>query len=76
VSSETSFCELARENARWGYQRIVGELKGLGLVVSATRVREEQLGPAVDARRSWREFLRGQAKSLIAVDFFTSTRSG
>ena len=41
---------LARENPRWGYQRIVGELKGLGIVVSATTVkkilRETQLGPA------------------------------
>jgi transposase InsO family protein len=61
---------------RWGYQRIVGELKGLGIVVSATTVkkilREEQLGPAGTRQgRSWREFLRAQAKSVIAVDVFT-----
>ena len=29
----------ARDNPRWGYQRIVGELKGLRIVVSATTVR-------------------------------------
>jgi putative transposase len=69
---------LARENPRWGYQRIVGELKGLGVVVSATTVRnvlrEEQLGPAGKRQRhgpSWGEFLRAQAASVIAVDFFT-----
>jgi transposase InsO family protein len=67
---------LARENPRWGYQRIVGELKGLGLVVSATTVkkilREEQLGPAGKREGPlWREFLRAQAKHVIAVDFFT-----
>jgi len=67
---------LARENPRWGYQRIVGELKGLGVVVSATTVkqilREEHLGPS--GKRpgpAWREFLRTQPASVIAVDFFT-----
>jgi putative transposase len=66
---------LARENPRWGYQRIVGELKGMGVRVSATTVktilRREHLGPAGERRGpSWRQFLRGQAKSVIAVDFF------
>jgi len=67
---------LARENPRWGYQRIVGELGGLGLAVSATTVRkllrEARLGPAGErAGLSWREFLRTQAHGMIAVDFFT-----
>jgi hypothetical protein len=30
---------LAEENRHWGYKRIVGELKGLGVAVSATSVR-------------------------------------
>jgi putative transposase len=67
---------LARENPRWGYQRIVGELNGLGIAVSATTVkkilREAGLGPAGSrAGLSWRAFLRQQAQSMLAVDFFT-----
>jgi putative transposase len=66
---------LARENPRWGYQRIVGELKGLTVMVSATSVkkvlRTEGLGPTVRRGPSWREFLRAHANSIIAVDFFT-----
>ncbi|TML09580.1 MAG: integrase, partial [Actinobacteria bacterium] len=31
---------LARENPHWGYKRIVGEVKGLGISVSATSVRK------------------------------------
>ena len=66
---------LARENPRWGYQRIVGELKGLGLAVFATTVRtwlrEGGLGPAGSrGGMTWREFLRAQRRSLLAVDFF------
>jgi putative transposase len=68
--------QLARENPRWGYQRIAGELRGLGIQVAATSVRRilaaAGLGPA-GARDglSWREFIRGQAQSMIACDFFT-----
>ncbi len=67
---------LARENPRWGYQRIVGELNGLGFEVSATTVkkilREAGLGPSGSrGGLSWRTFLRAQAQSMLAVDFFT-----
>ena len=67
---------LARENPRWGYQRIAGEVKKLGVRVSPSTVRRllahAGLGPA--PRRSgpsWREFLRAQAGSIVACDFFT-----
>ena len=67
---------LARENPRWGYQRIAGEVNGLGLQVSATTVRKilrlAGLGPASSrSGLSWRAFLRQQAASMLAVDFFT-----
>jgi putative transposase len=67
---------LARENRRWGYQRIVGELNGLGIAVSATTVkkilRQTGLGPAGSrGGLSWRAFLRAQTQSVLAVDFFT-----
>jgi putative transposase len=67
---------LARENPRWGYQRIVGEINGLGLEVSATTVRkilrQAGIGPAGErSGLSWRGFLRQQAQSMLAVDFFT-----
>jgi transposase InsO family protein len=67
---------LARENPRWGYQRIVGELKGLGVMISAGTVRtwllKAGLGPAGKRRgMTWREFLRTHRQSVLAVDFFT-----
>src|SRR5439155_11537473 len=66
---------LARENPRWGYQRIAGEINGLGLRVSATTVktilRQAGIGPAGErAGLSWRAFLRAQAQSMLAVEFF------
>jgi transposase InsO family protein len=67
---------LACENPRWGYRRICGELSKLGLHVSSTSVRRllarAKLKPA--PRRTgpnWREFLRAQAASIVACDFFT-----
>jgi putative transposase len=67
---------LARENPRWGYQRIAGELKGLGVSVSATTVRtvliEVGVPPAPNrGGMSWRAFLRQQAATTLACDFLT-----
>jgi putative transposase len=67
---------LAREHPRWGYPRIVGELKGLGVTVSATTVRAwlraAGLGPAGKrGEMTWREFIQAHRQSLLAVDFFT-----
>jgi transposase InsO family protein len=69
-------CRLARENPRWGYLRIVGELKKLGLTVSKTSVasvlRRHGLPPAPRRRGpSWSEFLRTQARGIVATDFLT-----
>jgi putative transposase len=67
---------LARENPHWGYKRIVGELKGLGISVSATSVRKVLLAaglqPAPErGQSSWRTFLRQQAASMLACEFLT-----
>src|SRR2546428_251675 len=67
---------LGRENPRWGYQRIRGELLKLGIEVSATTIRtillRHGLHPAPRrAGPTWTEFLRSQAEGILATDFFT-----
>jgi putative transposase len=67
---------LAKENPRWGYQRIQGELLHLGMQISATAIRttlrRHGLDPAPRrASGSWRAFLRQQAAGIVACDFFT-----
>jgi putative transposase len=67
---------MARENPRWGHRRISGELAKLGSPVSPSTVRRllarPGLGPAPrTSGPGWREFLRAQAASIVACDFFT-----
>jgi putative transposase len=67
---------LARENSSWGYLRIAGELRKLGISVSASSVRNiltrAGLPPAPQRdAQSWRSFLRAHGESILACDFFT-----
>ena len=67
-------CRMAKENPRWGYVRIQGELRKLGIRVGATTIKRllgrEGLGPAPRRGPSWGEFLRTQADGILACDFF------
>jgi putative transposase len=67
---------LAVENPTWGYRRIAGELRRLGITVAPSTVwailKDAGIDPA--PRRTgvtWTAFLRSHAHSILACDFFT-----
>ena len=65
---------LGRENRRWGCVRIQGELRGLGVRVSASSIRRvlrsHGLGSAPRSGPTWKQFIAAQAKGILATDFF------
>lgn len=67
---------MARENSRWGYLRIRGELLKLGYMVSATTIRSVLKHARVPPARhrsqlTWKQFLAAHAETLVATDFFS-----
>jgi len=71
---------MAEENLRWGYRKVVGELKKLGIRVSKTTVRrilrDSDIHPAPDKAFKkpavpWTTFVHAHMDSMVATDFFT-----
>jgi putative transposase len=65
---------LAKENPRWGYRRIHGELTKLGVTIAPSTVYEILRAAGIDpaprrAGPTWRQFLHAQAAGILAVDF-------
>jgi len=72
---EALVCRLARENT-WGYKRISGELKKLGIELSKSCIsdilRRNGLPPSPERKGlTWREFLARHADVLLCADLFT-----
>jgi putative transposase len=77
VEEETTalVIRLAKENPRWGYRRIQGELLKLGIRLAASTIArilfDHRLGPAPRRTTTWREFIHAQASHIVATDFFS-----
>ena len=60
---------MATENSSWGYRRIQGELKYLGLVVARSTIaeilKENGIKPAPDRPSSWQMFIKSHWGSVV-----------
>jgi hypothetical protein len=73
---EALVLRLARENPAWGYSRIQGELRKLGLRIGRSTVRDilkrQRVPPAPQRARTgttWRQFLARHRHQVLACDF-------
>ena len=63
---------IARENPRWGTERIRGELLKLGIAVSNRSIRRyRRRGPARPPSQTWRTILANHRPQIWAADLFT-----
>ncbi|VGO19053.1 hypothetical protein SCARR_01109 [Pontiella sulfatireligans] len=70
----------AKENLGWGYKRIHGELKKLGIKIGRTTIRDimkrNGINPVPDKAyknpdSTWSKFISSHIETLVAIDFFT-----
>jgi transposase InsO family protein len=65
---------IAKDNPKWGYLRLKGELKKLGHIVGRSTIRRilkrNGLEPAPRRKTTWKQFLSQQWDALFAMDFF------
>ena len=75
---EALIVQMALDNPRLGYKKLVGELRKLGYRVGRSTVRDvlkrHGIQPAPERRRggnNWRTFINSHKAQLLATDFFT-----
>ena len=74
---EALITRLAKENPRWGYGKIQGELIKLGYPVSESAVRDvlkrHHIQPALtrNGSESWQHLMTHYKEQILACDFFT-----
>jgi len=68
---------MAKENVSWGYTRIVGALKNLGIIISRTTVKNilkdhgVEPAPKRGEGMDWSTFIKIHLGEIVAADFFT-----